>query len=148
MSTIKISRQGLTVCPACSKHIQVAERLAETVCPFCNAELGEALATASRDPGPMQRLAGSGRSAIIAASMMGMPLVGCADGEDGPADPVDMVADSTSDIMNTPVYGMPADDVGPSVPEDSTAEDAELSIAEEPVASAMYGVPGDFPGDE
>lgn len=152
MTIIKVSRQGLTLCPACSKHIQVAEQLEETACPFCQAEFTKALVTANRAPGPLQRLAGSGRSAVIAASLMGMPMVGvaCADGESTPGDPVDMVADSMADSMagsgsdsmgdslsditvfpdseemSYPVYGMPAEDIGPMALEEDTAGDVTV----------------------
>ena len=148
MANIKISRQGLTRCPACSTHIQVAAVLAKTVCPFCKAELGRALATAGEGgASPLQRLAGSGRSALIAASMMGMPLVACADGEDGAAGPVDvMSADSMADvggepgmdIIAEPVYGMPAEDVGPSQAEDVSANQADV-----PMDMPVYGMPAD-----
>ena len=76
---IKVSRQGLTRCPSCKAHIQVATPLTDTVCPFCQTHLAQALTASGSEQGPLSRLMGSSRSAVIAASLLGVPVIGACD---------------------------------------------------------------------
>ena len=160
---IKVSRQGLTRCPSCKAHIQVATPLADTVCPFCQSALAQALAADDADSGPLARLMGTSRSAVIAASLLGVPVLGACDSgsSDSGSDPTADVAASADVALDSSVaavYGMPADitiDAGP-VPEEviSAAEYGmpadimmEPDAAEEPVPSEAYGMPPETPDE-
>jgi hypothetical protein len=133
---IKVSKQGLTRCPACKAHIQVAAPLGDTVCPFCNASLSAALERQEDPSGPLNRLVGSGRSALIAASLLGVPaLGGCDDGgsdDTTSADVVQVEADTADTISTGLLYGMPADivpmDAGPE-PEVDDSEPPDIMNA-------------------
>ena len=118
---IKVSKQGLTRCPACKAHIQVAAPLGDTVCPICDASLSAALGRQDGPAGPLNRLMGSGRSALIAASLLGVPALGaCDDGASGDTTSADVAApaaDTADTISAGLLYRMPADiapmDAGP-----------------------------------
>ena len=148
MVTIKVSRNGLTRCPSCSAHIHVAERVEATICPFCQAELPEALAVASRQTSPLQRLLGQGRSAVIAASLLGLPLSACDDPTADSSPPADVgdpdvQLDVADDNMGVAVYGMPAtdteQDLGPSDPD--AGSDIQTEVIEDPPNQPEYGLP-------
>ena len=88
---VSVSRQGLTRCPSCGSHVKIAASLQETICPFCNTSLQDAVAEGPLQ-GAIRRAADSltrGRSHLIAASLLGASaLVGCPsdEGDTGAAD--------------------------------------------------------------
>jgi len=135
---IRVSRQGLTRCPSCKAHIAIAPVLAQTACPFCDSVLAEALGTTGN---AMDRILGSGRSALIAASLLGMPALGaCGDDTDDDAPPTDDAGttDIGPDTQPIPPYGIP-----------SPPEDVQLDLAPDvPVADPVYGMPADAFGPE
>ena len=137
---IKISRHGLTRCPACKAHIQVALSLADTICPFCQATISDANIQGSA--GAFGRLMGSGRSALIAASLLGVPAMGAC-GDDTGSTPDDDVstdtssADAEGDVGFVQPYGLPPDMF--EEPEADVQTDAELDFGPAP----PYGQPPD-----
>lgn len=157
---IKVSRQGLTRCPSCKAHIQVATPLKDTICPFCQTNLAEALASRAPQQGPLSRLMGSGRSAVIAASLLGVPAIGACDSDGGTSgsDAATPVADAADDVAPVEVYGMPADidagpvpDQGAPAPEYGMPADmediVESETTEEPPPVDVYGMPPDTPDE-
>ncbi|MCB9540327.1 MAG: hypothetical protein H6704_29275 [Myxococcales bacterium] len=70
---IRISKHGLTPCPACRTHVRAQGRGAAAACPFC----GASLAGAARAP------ALSGRSAALAAGLLSLGIAACDDDADG-----------------------------------------------------------------
>ncbi len=72
----------LVPCPSCGTHLKVGCDVAASVCPFCQATLGAALASC-REP---KRVAAVRR--LLAASALGLTLAACE--------------------TATPLYGMPA----------------------------------------
>lgn len=153
---IKISRHGLTSCPACSAHIRVADELHETACPFCGADL-----MADAGGGVLSSLrsaVSSGRSGLVAASLFGLTaLAGCGDDEDPAADMSDTasdtqdMADDTADDTMTdtpsdapdlevqPLYGLPADMTPDTNPDATDADDAE-----DAPPAPLYGIAPDM----
>ncbi|MBI4817091.1 MAG: hypothetical protein HY791_12585 [Deltaproteobacteria bacterium] len=126
MSTpIRVSRHGLTVCPACAQHIRVAPELRATNCPFCAfsfelahipADLASsALATRSgRVLAALQAL--STRPArALAASVMSLSVV----------------ATGCNEAPAVPLYGI--------APPDATAEDARVDAGRADLGVADAG---------
>lgn len=66
---VNVSRSGLTRCPSCQAHICLAEEVAETACPFCDARLfddsSRSLVRRALDA------VTSGRSGLIATTLAG-----------------------------------------------------------------------------
>ena len=152
---IKVSKQGLTRCPSCKAHIQVASPLGDTVCPFCQSALAGALATRSEDPGPLSRLMGQGRGALIAASLLGVPAMGACDSNEGSsadvAEPAADIGEPVADAADVPVasvlYGMPPEppiDAGPA-PDVVVEADTEGDAL--PPDEPVYGMPPESPGE-
>lgn len=151
---IKVSRHGLTRCPSCLSHIQLAADARLTACPFCEASL---LATPEPAVGKLgtliQGALATGRSGLLAASLLGLSVgVGaCADEEDPEpstdtqsTDAADTSDSSGVDTEPQPAYGIPADIIeqedtnGGALyggPPDTTSED----ITSQPA----YGIPAD-----
>ena len=138
MMSIKVSRDGLTRCPSCGAHIQTAEPLEATSCPFCHTSLVRALQVASHRRGPLNHLLGTGRSAVIAASLLGLPAAACDDGDSNTVDTTDVVADTSDDIVDMPVYGFPAD---------AFVDASDVDVAPETISEAVYGMPPEPPPD-
>ena len=83
---VRVSREGLTRCPACAAHIKVAEQLRDTLCPFCGASILAADENTVADEGVVAtalrktaKALMTGRSSIIAASLFGATAMGCGD---------------------------------------------------------------------
>ncbi len=150
---IRVSRNGLTQCPGCAAHIKMATILAETTCPFCNANLST---LKDETKGFLQSMSDSvmtGRSALIAASLMGLTACGNTSStvdtiqkdtvvEDIPnVQPYGIPPDITvePDIPPQPPYGIPPDDI--VEPEDTATpkDTAEPDIPPQP----PYGIPPD-----
>lgn len=134
MSTkkIRVSQQGLTRCPSCKAHIAVAPALKETTCPFCATSLLDALAA---PPRAMERILGSGKSALIAASLLGMPALGaCGDNGGDDTTPTDDAGtvDTGPDTQPIPPYGIPG-------PFDVEADASPIPDA--PAEAPAYGIP-------
>lgn len=156
----KVSRYGLTVCPKCRTHVQVDALQAQGGCPFCQSRPGT---------GAIARtLAATGRSGLIAASLMGLsmgPLAGCDPGDSSPpvkGDTItvdtntgqdgstetggdtaaDTAVDSTTpDIPIQPPYGIPPEpDTNDEGPE-SDAPDTSDGGSQDLGPQPAYGIP-------
>lgn len=146
MATIRISRSRMTACPSCQSHIQVAENIAETVCPFCQTALTAGLASKMASPPDFTRFASAGRGALIAASLLGLSMASCTNsagsaGTDASSNDSGNAelsgSDDASDASDSgvaPMYGMPADTAQDSASQDDVPQD---------LPQAMYGMPAD-----
>ena len=65
---VKVSRHGLTTCPGCACHIQLAEIPKETECPFCGTSLLE-----TAKPSATTRLLQPLGSGLLAVALLGLP---------------------------------------------------------------------------
>ena len=135
---IRVSRHGLTRCPACKQHIRLAPEIRETSCPFCSVSL---VATASAGGlGALARgVAQHSRSSLLAASLLGLAtLTGCgSDEEEGDTSTADVITD-TSDVRNdVAIYGLPPEDVS------ADTNDADVTTDTSDVRNdvAVYGLP-------
>jgi hypothetical protein len=133
---IRVSRQGLTRCPNCKNHIKVSDPINKTICSFCEMSLAEALGTDTGEVILGSKMVTGGSRALLAATILGLPMVAC-----GTTDPVanDIVADVISTDMNMqPAYGIAMDMVEP--PQD---ESASIDVEPAPDENFMpeYGVP-------
>ena len=169
MKTVfRVSKQGLTRCPQCARHIFLEKNWRETHCHFCSAHL---LAPGVTGPSKAKPVLGRSRANLIAAGLLSasIGIAACDDsGEpDPPADAMVMDAmvmggmmemDAAPD-MSLPValYGeppmfdmdppVPAPDAGPAPldampqPEPDAAVDAEIDAAPEPEPQPEYGAP-------
>lgn len=73
----------LVVCPSCNRHL----RRSEITCPFCDADVGDAMANAAPRPIPVERL---GRTAIFAFAAANLGVAACGGVVETPAPvPVD-----------------------------------------------------------
>ncbi len=148
---VKVSRDGLTRCPACGNHIRVAEVLADTTCPFCDASIRQ-LDDPVAAEGAVRRVARAlmtGRSSVIAASIlgaatMGLSGVGCSTDTNGDKkDDVEEVStETTGENADTESSGTEtgaADDV-------AEPGDIEEDTSPEPESQADYGGPGEEGG--
>ena len=120
---VKVSRVGLTRCPACRSHIKVAQKLSETECPFCGESLvavhqGAMAAAVDRAAGAIVR----GRSSLIAGALMGAVAVGTAG---CPADEVGNGGSGTGQVADVPQgTDTGGDDAGTATGGDSTGGDS------------------------
>jgi predicted RNA-binding Zn-ribbon protein involved in translation (DUF1610 family) len=132
------SRHGLTRCTACRAHIRAAETPSATECPFCGANLR---AAAPRSVLP------SGRTSLLAASLLAMSAAGCG-GAQTPADDTatSAPASSNDDNQNTNAGD---DQYAPRPADDNTAV-AEYGVspdawpeqqADDPRPTPRYGLP-------
>lgn len=145
---IRVSRHGLTCCPACQAHIQIAANVRETACPFCQAAL---IATpepaAGTLTGLIQGALATGRSGLLAASLLGLSVgVGaCADEEDPEPTTDTQSADGTSGTSDTNVTTTPDSTMGDlyGLPPDTTP-DPDVVTVEDTNAVAEYGIPPDI----
>ena len=116
----RVSKQGLTRCPECTRHIFLAFNWRETACHFCDAQLVNAKSVPEgKRTNPRSNLIAAG---LISASL---GLAACDDSEPEPTDATPPAADMIMmDVPDTPsdaVYGAPglfdamvmAPDVGP-----------------------------------
>lgn len=140
--TIKVSRQGLTHCPSCQNHIRIASDVRETLCPFCQVTLTVSLAERSGLVGKTRGMLTSGRSGLLAASLLGMTMVaGCSGEEEDPTDTAqadqsagDAVdTTSTDDTGAVALYGLPPEDVM-----DASSDAVDTT---DTGAVALYGLP-------
>ena len=168
---IRVSSHGLTRCPGCQAHVQIADSVAATECPFCGTTLGAEL---RRDPDGPSRLSGlssAGRSGVLAAALLGGAVACGADPEPVP-DPgadsgSDTATDTGSDVGTTDapmdvgaaLYGVPSDVIIDTVPapdttpapeygipadvETDAADDVETEVAPDAPPAPEYGVPPD-----
>jgi hypothetical protein len=121
---IRISRHGLTGCPACARHFRVDDVATDT-CPFCGAALSAAARAAAARPTLLGRLARFGQTGnALAASLIAAGLGSACIEADQPtadatsdttggdtapdANPAD--TDPTPDIPIQPLYGGPPPD--------------------------------------
>ena len=157
---VKVTRQGMTSCPACHAHIRVAAQLADTICPFCETALKDVHPSA--DLGRLSgltRVAHASRSGVVAASMLGLSgLAGCEQTNVQPVygAPADtMVTDTAFDATPQPEYGLPADAMIQDTVEDATPQpeyglpaDAMVSdVVEDATPQPEYGLPADVSED-
>ena len=160
---IRISKLGMTPCPACRTHVKVQDK--DAVCPFCGAQL---------DTTGTPRMALGGRSGALAAGLLSLGIVACDDdtadggGDDavardantqdgasgepdtgGAVDAMDAPDVAEADmILPAPLYGIapvdggrPAGDAAPqdaspadaTVPDASSEQDAEMAVP-------LYGI--------
>jgi hypothetical protein len=121
---MRISRQGLSRCPSCRRHIQVETPVSSTVCPFCGGSFSEALTGAAfAQAVEVFREIVRGRTSAVAASVLSLSLgvAGCS---------------SDTDAVPVPVYGItPSGDVGTVLDAASTAPDAASMAPDRSVAA-------------
>jgi len=139
--TIKVSRAGLTRCPTCNAHIQVAEDIAQTACVFCGAELGAALS----QPGALERMLNVGRGGMVAASLFGFTALSACPSDTEPTSDtaVEVTTDVAPDYAVGDVYGLPADIDVPLTP-DATADAPIVDVVPDATIDALYGLPPDI----
>lgn len=152
--TVFVSRHGMTECPSCKAHIRVATKIAETACPFCNAELVEAI-------GRGNRLGALGRSGMLAGALLGLSVLpACDDNDPQPlygAPAADIVQDAGNDQLPQPLYGAPAPDVVVQdtaddqlpqplygAPAPDIMQDSGPDAATDSQPAPMYGLPADI----
>lgn len=166
---IRVSSQGLTRCPGCQTHVQIAESAAATECPFCGATLGSELRRSPDGPSRLSGLAQAGRSGVLAAALLGGVVACGAEPEPIPDSGTDSGSDTSTDsgsdvgTADAPVdvgaalYGVPADvmiDTAPApdatpapeygVPADAgSGEDIETEVAPDSAGVPEYGGPPD-----
>ena len=140
---VKVSRAGLTRCPACRSHMKVALKLSETECPFCGESLvavhqGAMAAAVNRAAGAIVR----GRSSLIAGALMGAVAVGTAG---CPSDDVGNGGSGTGQVSDVPgSTDTGGDDAGMATGGDTTGGDGAMDVmAMEPdiPAEPPYGNP-------
>lgn len=108
----------LEPCPACQRHVRTDER----VCPFCAAEIADAMASAPKRGQPVQRL---GRAALLSFGLSAgaAALTGCED-----------------DTRPVAIYGAPSPpedaSVDASLPRRDASVDAAVSDARVPDAGS------------
>ena len=120
---VRVTRQGLTSCPSCLSHIEVASELDEVQCPFCGEQLVAAV-WGDVGSGTMRMLRNS-RSGLVAAALAGLAFTAC--GETEPKDPTD----TGSQVNNETDTG---DDMGTVVQEDMNEEPVNVQdYAQAPV---------------
>ena len=142
---IRVSRQGLTRCPSCKNHIKVATPINKTICSFCEKSLAESLGTETGEVILGTRMLAGGSRALLAATILGLPMAAC--GGDEPVQN-DIVADVIETEMPVALYGMPMDMMEPPVD-----EGAPIDVVPAPDENFMpeYGLPMDVmdpPADE
>ena len=125
---MKVSRTGMTACPACHAHIRVAHPLTSTICPFCDTSVGDGGVRAERSG--LGRVMHAGRAGVVAASLLGMTGLGGCDSASSGASKDGAGTDVVMDIGDQPVYGLPADAFAPDTLEDTS-----------PQPQPAYGVP-------
>ena len=130
---IRVSRNGLTQCPGCAAHIKMATILAETTCPFCNASLSTLKDETKSFLQSMSDSVMTGRSALIAASLMGLTACG------NTSSTADTIQKDTvvEDIPNVQPYGIP-----PDILFEDTNEPSDIVEPDIP-AQPPYGIPPD-----
>jgi len=146
----RVSKQGLTRCPQCARHIFLEESWRETHCHFCSAHL---LAPGVKGPTKAKPVRGRSRSNLIAAGLLtaSIGIAACDDSGD-PDPPADamvmggmMELDAAPDMMlPVALYGEPpmldmdapvidaAPDAGPAPLYGDAPMDAEIDAAPEP----------------
>jgi len=131
----RVSKQGLTRCPRCARHIFLEENWRETQCHFCDARL---LAVGLQGPTPAKPVLGRSRSNLIAAGLLSasIGMAACDDSGEPDADAGAMiemgVLDAAPDLaVNVALYGEPP--VGGIMP--------EVDAAPEPEPQPEYGAP-------
>jgi hypothetical protein len=102
----------LVACPSCNRHL----RTTESVCPFCAADVREAMSTAAPRPIPTERLSRSAMFAFAAANL-GVAACGGTVEVPGPGTPDGAVSNggasgagggvSTGGYVSMPHYGVP-----------------------------------------
>lgn len=120
---VRVSRLGLTTCPGCACHIQLAEVAKETTCPFCGSSLLEAAS-----PSATSRLLKPLGSGLLAIALLGIPA--CTTPEPTP-DPVPKEEPAQK--------ADPAPESQPDAPPEK-ADDVKTEPAPEPVNRTLYGV--------
>ncbi len=129
---IRVSRQGLTRCPSCKNHIKVAAPINKTICSFCETSLAESLGTDTGELILGTRKVSGGSRALLAATILGLPMAAC-----GTEEPVanDIVADVIEeDNPVVALYGLPMDMIEPPI------EDV-IEESDEGMPVALYGMP-------
>lgn len=154
--TFRVSRQGLTACPACGAHIKIADTdWRQTICPFCDAQLLAARPVAPRV---------GGRAGVLAAGLLSLGIAACDDVSEDPtgmggmggtggvagmmsdAEPdmagdADVMAEADMEVAPEfglqPEYGKPADDFGPGDMK------VDMEVAPEFGVQPEYGKPPD-----
>ena len=135
MKKILVSRHGLTGCPGCGAHIRLAESAEQTECPFCGASLLRARS--------LRGLVASGRSGFLAASLVGLTVLGgCGSDEEDTGKNDALVMDTAPDSTMGDVYGLPADTAAEDVPEGDTT--ITMDTAPDSTMGDVYGLPADI----
>ena len=142
----RVSMHGLTRCPACARHVFLAENWKETQCKFCQAHLLSGVPSAEPTPPQTGRL---NRSGLVAAGLLSMSLgsVGCMDDtEPAPSDQGIAADSATRDVGQTrldlgniaqPAYGAVAPDRGqPDAAMDAGIGPLDMS---QPIDQPAYG---------
>jgi hypothetical protein len=159
--TIPVSRDGLTPCPGCGRHIKVAKNVAETTCLFCGTSI--TLSEDSFVKGAIRATARAlmtGKTSIVAASLFGAAAlvnVNCAADDDGnntgAADDVVEEVGSTGSADDDAGTAGEDDDAGTSSQDDDagTADKGEtVGTTEAPTSGGQsdYGGAGDWGDDD
>ncbi len=161
MATIRVSRQGLTRCPACGRHIRFAESVALTACPFCGSGLsGVAKAKAAIVHGARGGILAAGLMGALAceSSATGTSPAGDTTGGDSAVttdvasepdvvDPGEDTVEPAEDIGAQPEYGLPPMDV--EEPEDIPVQPLyggppDTVTTDDVPIQPLYGAPSDI----
>lgn len=141
MAPIRVSRSGLTECPSCHAHMEVAEQVRGSVCPFCGTALQRAPETADRG---LRRLAGlGGRSGLLAATLLGaLAVTACEDNGDASNAGADTGKPDGGSVTDSSDASDGADAAGTD--DAATATDAEVAtdtVVGPDLPVALYGLP-------
>ena len=153
---IKVSRQGLTRCPACSSHIRVAAQAEATDCPFCGVSLMVALQQGEQRGRPRAQPPHQGRlerwfqasgAALATAGLVLAVGAGCNDDPDSNAD-AGVQQDMADDNGPVALYGpAPTLDMGPgpdAAPGDMGGTIEQDMSDTDMTAAPEYGLPADM----
>ncbi len=103
---VRVTKQGFTHCPACSRFTRIAAELAATTCDFCSASLKVEVQRA--EPTFGSRVQAAGRGALIAGMLASSTVFGvaCDDVEEDPCDPeIDLECESFEEDHSQSDYG-------------------------------------------
>ncbi len=144
MKKVIVTRNGLTNCPSCMSHINLASELEQTECPFCHTNL---VIERRQDNGTfgrntLQTLKKS-RSAMLAAALgASLSMTACGEKDDNNTPYQDMSVDMAEDMPEfVAMYGAPPADMAVYGAPAVDMEVDQDEVEDMPEVVAMYGGP-------